>query len=165
MTTLPTVHPRFQKTPTNMIQTNQVDSLALIVTKIAIRQFFIQNQDQERHFKHYRSSKRHTKFQRPLYFRNCNSAGWFWQFKNTANKQDSARLSRPNTMISIRNYFWFQEPLEKYTITILPGALTDFFDMSNDTLSYKLTTKSTADYGNTRATKRKILPRYNWIDK
>jgi hypothetical protein len=40
-------------------------------------------------------------------------------------------------MISIRNYFDFKkEPLEKYTITILPGALTDFFDMSNDTLSY-----------------------------
>jgi hypothetical protein len=54
-------------------------------------------------------------------------------------------------MISIRNYFDFKkEPLEKYTITILPGALTDFFDMSNDTLSYKLTTKSTADYGNLR---------------
>jgi hypothetical protein len=53
-------------------------------------------------------------------------------------------------MISTENFFDFKkEPLEKYTITILPGALTDFFDMSNDTL-YKLTTKSTADYGNLR---------------
>jgi len=40
------------------------------------------------------------------------------------------------------------EPSEKYTITLLPGALTDFFEKSNDTLAYKLSTKSAADYGN-----------------
>ena len=41
-----------------------------------------------------------------------------------------------------------KEPAEKYTFTILPGALTDFFEKSNDTLSYKVTTQNTADYGN-----------------
>ncbi len=41
-----------------------------------------------------------------------------------------------------------KEPLEKYKFTFLPGALTDFYDKSNDTLSYKLTTKEYADYGN-----------------
>ena len=41
-----------------------------------------------------------------------------------------------------------KEPLQKYKFTFLPGALTDFFDKSNDTLSYKLTTKEYADYGN-----------------
>ncbi|MHC0439265.1 Ig-like domain-containing protein [Flavobacterium sp. 3-210] len=41
-----------------------------------------------------------------------------------------------------------KEPLEKYRITLLPGALTDFYDKSNDTLSYKLTTKELEDYGN-----------------
>lgn len=46
-------------------------------------------------------------------------------------------------------YFDFKkEPLEKYRITLLPGALTDFYDKSNDTLSYKLTTKELEDYGN-----------------
>lgn len=46
-------------------------------------------------------------------------------------------------------HFDFQkEPLEKYTVSILPGALTDFFEKSNDSLTYKLTTKSTAEYGN-----------------
>lgn len=39
-------------------------------------------------------------------------------------------------------------PSEKYTFTILPGALTDFFEKSNDTLIYKTNTKSTAEYGN-----------------
>ena len=41
-----------------------------------------------------------------------------------------------------------KEPSEKYTFTILPGALTDFFEKSNDTLSYKVSTLNTADYGN-----------------
>ena len=41
-----------------------------------------------------------------------------------------------------------KEPLEKYRFTFLPGALTDFYDKTNDTLSYKLTTKEYADYGN-----------------
>ncbi|MDQ6471390.1 Ig-like domain-containing protein [Flavobacterium sp. LHD-80] len=46
-------------------------------------------------------------------------------------------------------YFDFKkEPLEKYRFTLMPGALTDFYDKSNDTLSYKLTTKELEDYGN-----------------
>jgi uncharacterized protein (DUF2141 family) len=43
-----------------------------------------------------------------------------------------------------------KEPLEKYTIRLLPGALTDFFENTNDTLTYKLSTKNTSDYGNLR---------------
>ena len=46
-------------------------------------------------------------------------------------------------------YFDFKkEPSESYTFKILPGALTDFFEQSNDSLSYKVTTRSTSDYGN-----------------
>lgn len=41
-----------------------------------------------------------------------------------------------------------KEPLEKYHMTFLPGALTDFYEKSNDTLSYKLSTKELEDYGN-----------------
>jgi uncharacterized protein (DUF2141 family) len=41
-----------------------------------------------------------------------------------------------------------KEPSEEYAFTIQPGALTDFFEKSNDTLSYKVTTKTTAEYGN-----------------
>jgi len=43
-----------------------------------------------------------------------------------------------------------KEPLEKYNITLLPGALTDFYEKQNDTLSYSLSTKNTSDYGNLR---------------
>ncbi len=41
-----------------------------------------------------------------------------------------------------------KEPLEKYKLKIFPGAITDFFDKKNDTLIYKFSTKSEADYGN-----------------
>jgi hypothetical protein len=41
-----------------------------------------------------------------------------------------------------------KKPLEKYHFTFLPGALTDFYEKTNDTLSYKLSTKEFEDYGN-----------------
>ena len=43
-----------------------------------------------------------------------------------------------------------KEPSEKYSLKILPGGLTDFFEKSNDTLLFKATTQSTSDYGNLR---------------
>lgn len=45
-----------------------------------------------------------------------------------------------------------KEPSEKYNFTLLPGALTDFYEKSNDTLRYKLDTKSTTEYGNLNIT-------------
>ena len=48
-------------------------------------------------------------------------------------------------------YFDFKKsPTEKYKLTLLPGALTDFYEKSNDTLTFRLLTKSTAEYGNLR---------------
>ena len=41
-----------------------------------------------------------------------------------------------------------KKPLEKYNFTFLPGALTDFYEKTNDTLSIKLSTKEVEDYGN-----------------
>ncbi|KFF20323.1 Ig-like domain-containing protein [Flavobacterium hydatis] len=41
-----------------------------------------------------------------------------------------------------------KEPSEKYTFTLLPGALIDFYEKTNDTLKYTLTTRTPADYGN-----------------
>jgi uncharacterized protein (DUF2141 family) len=41
-----------------------------------------------------------------------------------------------------------KEPSEKYNLSLLPGALTDFYEKSNDSLSYKMETKTFADYGN-----------------
>jgi uncharacterized protein (DUF2141 family) len=41
-----------------------------------------------------------------------------------------------------------REPSENYTFKIMPGALTDYLEQSNDTLIYKINTKSLSDYGN-----------------
>jgi hypothetical protein len=47
--------------------------------------------------------------------------------------------------------FNFQkESLEKYKLKIYPGALIDFNEKENDSLSYSFNTNSTADYGNLR---------------
>ncbi|MBC7749670.1 MAG: Ig-like domain-containing protein [Methylotenera sp.] len=54
-------------------------------------------------------------------------------------------------------YFDFKkEPSENYTFEILPGALTDFFEQTNDTLNYKIATKTTADYGNLTVTLQNV---------
>ncbi|MNK22869.1 hypothetical protein D3C87_411510 [compost metagenome] len=37
---------------------------------------------------------------------------------------------------------------QKYTFTLLPGALKDFYEKENDTLNYKLSTRYYTDYGN-----------------
>ncbi|MFA9189358.1 Ig-like domain-containing protein [Flavobacterium sp. FBOR7N2.3] len=41
-----------------------------------------------------------------------------------------------------------KEVAEKYTIDILPGAITDFYDQTNDTLNYQISTKELENYGN-----------------
>ncbi|WP_238718903.1 Ig-like domain-containing protein [Pelagihabitans pacificus] len=40
------------------------------------------------------------------------------------------------------------EPNQTYNIELLPGAITDFFEGTNDSLLYSLSTKSPADYAN-----------------
>ena len=47
--------------------------------------------------------------------------------------------------------FDFQkEPLEKYKLQLLPGALTDYMEKTNDSIVYKFDTKNISDYGNLR---------------
>lgn len=55
-----------------------------------------------------------------------------------------------DTLNSKLTFKFKKEPLEKYTLNIYPGAITDFFGNKNDTLSYKFSTKSESEYGNMR---------------
>ncbi len=49
--------------------------------------------------------------------------------------------------------FLFQkEPLEKYNLKLLPGALLNYYEKQNDTLSYNFTTNNLSDYGNLKVT-------------
>ncbi|MBT8238808.1 MAG: Ig-like domain-containing protein [Croceitalea sp.] len=67
--------------------------------------------------------------------------------------QDSLRLPIKMQLDTIRNKVIIDfEKLgnQKYNFTLLPGAVQDFFGSQNDTLQYRLSTGSYADYGNLR---------------
>ena len=49
-----------------------------------------------------------------------------------------------------------KEPLEKYSINIFPGAMTDFYEQTNDTLKYNLSTQNTSEYANMRITLQNV---------
>ncbi|MFD2551254.1 Ig-like domain-containing protein [Bizionia sediminis] len=67
--------------------------------------------------------------------------------------KDSVAVAFKVTLDSLENRYalkFDKTESNSYAIQILPEALTDFFDATNDTLNYKLTTKKYADYGNVR---------------
>ncbi len=45
---------------------------------------------------------------------------------------------------------------QKYLFTLMPGAMTDFYEKQNDTLSYKLSTRNFSDYGNLTLTLQNV---------
>jgi hypothetical protein len=49
-----------------------------------------------------------------------------------------------------------REPVERYQMTLLPGAVTDYFGRTNDTISFSFSTKNTSDYGNLRLTLQNV---------
>jgi hypothetical protein len=49
-----------------------------------------------------------------------------------------------------------KEPSEKYNFNILPKALTDFYEKSNDSLKFNFNTKAETDYGNLIVTLQNI---------
>ena len=67
--------------------------------------------------------------------------------------KDSLQVDFSVVIDSIENEIDFDfnpEPNENYALKLLPGAITDFFEQTNDTIDYYLTTNSLADYGNLR---------------
>jgi hypothetical protein len=53
--------------------------------------------------------------------------------------------------------FDFQkEEEQKYNLQLLPGAVVDFYATNNDTLNYKLSTKSYSDYGNLKVNLKNV---------
>nr|WP_297913141.1 Ig-like domain-containing protein [uncultured Allomuricauda sp.] len=66
---------------------------------------------------------------------------------------DSLKYPYTFTLDSVRsqvNFDFKKEPNQSYTFSLLPGAITDFFGFENDSLDYRLSTGSYADYGNLR---------------
>lgn len=66
---------------------------------------------------------------------------------------DSIPYSYSYVLDSIKNQIDFQfekEANQSFTFNFYPGAVTDFFGVQNDSLSYSFSTGSYADYGNLR---------------
>jgi uncharacterized protein (DUF2141 family) len=45
---------------------------------------------------------------------------------------------------------FLKEPLQKYKLTLMPGAMTDYMERVNDTLNYTMETRNSSEYGNLR---------------
>ncbi len=70
-------------------------------------------------------------------------------------RKDSTLVKFNSVLDTIDNKIDFDfevEPNENYALELLPGAIVDFFETENDTISINLTTKSYADFGNLRLT-------------
>ena len=65
--------------------------------------------------------------------------------------KDSLKIEFEIKLDTIMNQYGFvfdKEEEQEYSIELLPGALTDFYENQNDTLFYKVKTRSYNDYGN-----------------
>ncbi|WP_164905224.1 Ig-like domain-containing domain [Aequorivita ciconiae] len=65
-------------------------------------------------------------------------------------KRDSSFLEPSMKLVSKYNWVEMYFPKEEdqtYTIKVFPGAFTDFFEHTNDTLQYKINTQSSGEYG------------------
>ena len=65
--------------------------------------------------------------------------------KDTLRTAYTARLDTVDNKIS---FDFDVEPNQEYTMVLLPGAITDFFEEQNDTINYNLRIGSFADYAN-----------------
>ncbi|KGO87044.1 hypothetical protein Q765_07475 [Flavobacterium rivuli WB 3.3-2 = DSM 21788] len=71
--------------------------------------------------------------------------------KITLVNKDSVAVAFTQVYDDMKQQLVFDFPKEesqKYTMTLMPGALTDFYGKENDTLNYKLNTRTYADYAN-----------------
>ena len=69
--------------------------------------------------------------------------------------KDSLNVDFTTKLDSLKNRYVFdfkKKEDDNYRIQLLPGALTDLFENTNDTLNYNLRTKKASDYGNMRIT-------------
>jgi len=69
--------------------------------------------------------------------------------------KDSLNVDFTIKLDSLQNRYVFnfdKKEDDNYKMRLLPDALTDLFENTNDTLNYNLRTKKTSDYGNVRIT-------------
>ena len=71
--------------------------------------------------------------------------------KMTLTKKDSSKVAFKTNYDEYNQHLevlFTKEPEEKYTFSLLPNAVEDYLGQKNDSLTFKISTKNTADYGN-----------------
>ncbi|OAB80058.1 hypothetical protein ULVI_04775 [Cochleicola gelatinilyticus] len=64
--------------------------------------------------------------------------------KDTVAVEASVKINRTNNTLAV---FFPKLESQSYTMNVLPGAITDFFETTNDTLKYTFRTQALSDYG------------------
>ena len=94
-------------------------------------------------------------FGKPFYIGSNTPITYMDSSKISLARKDSTLVKFISVLDTIDNKIDFDfevEPNENYALELLPGAIVDFFETENDTISINLTTKSYADFGNLRLT-------------
>lgn len=94
-------------------------------------------------------------FGKPFYIRANTPISRIDSSKINLWRNDSTQVKYTISLDTLKNKIDINfevEPNENYALDLLPGAVEDFFASQNDTLSFNLSTKSYADFGNLRLT-------------
>jgi uncharacterized protein (DUF2141 family) len=131
----------------------EIDSLSLIVKQNNYNKEFIVKM---------RKQKKDTLAITPKYNGTLNFRDRYFLTSNTPLvKFDNSKIKLTNKDTVVVDFTtvyddfyqeWFfdfkKEPAQNYTLSLLPGAATDFFGVINDSLSFRASTRQTEEYGN-----------------
>ncbi|MEJ4088553.1 Ig-like domain-containing protein [Galbibacter orientalis] len=73
--------------------------------------------------------------------------------KDSTNVDFTSILDEKNNIFNLK---WDSDVGQKYRVTMLPGAITDFYGEVNDTLNYSVSTKDLADLGSLRVNLKNV---------
>lgn len=85
----------------------------------------------------------------------------------TVSTKDSTSLAFslwPDLESQTTTIHFTREPETSYSIALLPGALTDFYGQTNDTLNFRADTKSSSQYGNLRVVLENTSPHAHIVE-
>ncbi|MFM9825136.1 Ig-like domain-containing protein [Flavobacterium sp.] len=154
-TILPTIITKFPKKDSLQIwfQPLKTDSLDLALSKDSYsRNFNVKIRDQKKDSLKISAVQSNTlKFRERFTLKTATPLTKFDNSKIKIVTKDSVSVDFKTEYDEFNQELFFdfkKEPSEKYTIGLLPGALIDYLERSNDSLKYTFETQSLSDYGN-----------------
>ena len=154
---LPTIITKFPKKDSLQIwyQPIKTDSLNLELSKDTyIGDFNVKIRDQKKDSLKISAVQNNTlKFRERFTLKTATPLTKFDNSKIKITSKDSTSVEFKTEYDEFNQQLFFDfktAPSEKYTVKILPGALIDYLERSNDSLKYTFDTQSLSDYGNLR---------------